>query len=187
MTRCALIKCFAAILVLIVAAVPVPVRASDQVGVYAAIEKVVLEPNGAAPTAVQVWGAFSFAVPKSSNGTQPRPAGSFEDPTIVSGVYGPVQKGYLYFTCEPGKERTCQAEWADLKAVAGTDAIVGFGARYAPSNGRVRKSDERPASPDVYPLNFGVVRMGRPGTPLGQTRVVHAELTAALRAALQAR
>jgi hypothetical protein len=36
-------------------------RASDPVGVYALVEKVVLEPNEKAPERIQIWGAFSLA------------------------------------------------------------------------------------------------------------------------------
>lgn len=118
----------------------VTLRASDMVGVYGVIEKVVLEPAGAAPQRIQVWGAFALADQKSGS------------------TYGPAQRGYLYYTCMAGQETACRKEWADLKSVAGKDTGVGFGARYK-ETGRIRKADEKPASPDVYPIERGVMRL----------------------------
>jgi hypothetical protein len=155
-----------------------PLRASDPVGVYCIVDKVVLTPNETEPTSVQIFGAFSFAVPRSSNGTQSKPAGSFGN--VNSGdIYAAVQTGYLYYTCAKGKDAVCQSEWADLKSVAGKHEVVGFGARWG-AVGSVRKASDKPASPDEYPLNFGVVKLGAkyPGNP---------ELTAALEAALRAK
>jgi hypothetical protein len=118
----------------------VTLRASDMVGVYAVIEKVIVEPTEAAPPRVQVWGAFALSDQKSGS------------------TYGPAQRGYLYYTCPAGQETICRKEWEDLKAVAGKDIGVGFGARYK-ATGRIRKADEKPASPDVYPIQFGVTRL----------------------------
>lgn len=118
----------------------VTLRASDMVGVYAVVEKVVLEPSDTAPQRIQVWGAFALADQKSGS------------------TYGPAQRGYLYYTCMQGQETACRKEWADLKTVAGKDTGVGFGARYK-DTGRIRKADEKLATPDVYPIERGVVRL----------------------------
>jgi hypothetical protein len=118
----------------------VTLRASDMVGVYAVIEKVLLEPGDAAPQRIQIWGAFALSDQKSGS------------------TYGPAERGYLYYSCPAGKETVCRKEWEDLKAVAGKDTGVGFGARYK-ETGRIRKADEKPASPDVYPIERGVVRL----------------------------
>ena len=118
----------------------VTLRASDMVGVYGIIEKVVLEPSDTASQRVQIWGAFALADGKSGS------------------TYGPAERGYLYYACPAGQETTCRKEWDDLKAVAGKDTGVGFGARYKPT-GRIRKADDKPESPDVYPIQFGVVRL----------------------------
>lgn len=116
------------------------VYASDFTGLYAVIDKVVFEPSESAPAQVQIWGAFALSDgQKGSN-------------------YKPAEKGYLYYTCEQGKESICRKEWADLKSVAGASTGVGFGYRYAPT-GRVRKADEKPTSPDVYPIQAGVVKV----------------------------
>ena len=118
----------------------VTLGASDRVGVYAVIQKVVLEPSDAAPQRIQVWGAFALSDQKSGS------------------AYGPAERGYLYYACPPGQENVCRKEWADLKTVAGKDTGVGFGARYH-ETGRVRKATEKPASPDVYPIDRGIVRL----------------------------
>ena len=149
-------------------------KASGPVGLYSRVDHVVLEPNDQEPMEVQIWGAFSLAVPRTSEG-QPRPADGFG--TVAFGnVYAAVQTGYLYYTCPKGKESTCQAEWRDLLSVAGKPDVVGFGARWTPQ-GRVRPATERPASPDLYTLNIGVVKIGRDGS--GNTEP-YAELIKAL-------
>jgi hypothetical protein len=118
----------------------VTLRASDMVGVYAVVEKVVLEPADAAPQRIQVWGAFALADQNSGS------------------TYGTAQRGYLYYTCPAGREAVCRREWEDLKSVAGKDTGVGLGARYK-DTGRIRKADEKPASPDQYPIERGIIRL----------------------------
>jgi hypothetical protein len=137
----------------------VTVRASDPVGVYAVVEKIVLEPSDAAPQRIQIWGAFSMA---DSNHTD---------------NYGPAQRGYLYYSCPRGEETVCRNEWADLKTVAGKSTGIGFGGRYK-ELGRVRKADEKAAAPDTYPIQLGVVRM----TGFRSSLPVVDQLKAALRA-----
>jgi hypothetical protein len=114
---------------------------SDRTGIYARIDKVILEPDATAPERIQIWGAFVLARKEDRN------------------TYDSAQRGYLYFTCKPDKQDICRREWADLKAIAGTGDVVGFGARALPRP-RIRKAEERAANPDDYPLNFGVVKMG---------------------------
>jgi len=121
-------------------ALTVTLLASDLVGIYTVVDKVVLEPADGAPQRIQVWGAFALADRKPGSN------------------YGPAQRGYLYYTCPQGQETICQKEWADLKTVAGKDTGVGFGSRYK-ETGRIRKPDEKPASPDVYPIERGVIRL----------------------------
>jgi hypothetical protein len=123
-------------------------HASDPVGIYAIVEKVVFEPNEGAPVRVQVWGAFAQADSRNNN----------DD-------YGPAAAGYLYFTCPAGKEQVCRNEWSDLKSMAGQGTGVAFGGRFEPAS-RVRKANEPPAGPDPYPIRMGVVKMsGRGGQP----------------------
>ncbi len=147
------------ILTAVVALAVVPLRASDPVGAYCIVDKVVLEPNSTEPQTAQVFGVFSFAVPRNrADFSQPFPAGSF-GVQQTGDVYAAVQKGYLYYTCPKGRDASCQAEWNDLKSVAGKGEVVGFGTRYG-MTGRVRPANEAPTAPDVYPLNVGVVKMG---------------------------
>jgi hypothetical protein len=115
--------------------------ASDPMGLYAVVEKVVLEPSESEPLRVQIWGAFAISDGQKGDG------------------YGAPQTGYVYYSCPSGAERTCRNEWSDLKSVAGTGTGVGFGGRYL-SAGRVRKAAEKPEKPDAYPIKMGVMRMG---------------------------
>jgi len=114
-------------------------RASDPVGIYAVIEKVVFEPNENAPQRIQVWGAFSLSEGKPGD------------------FYQTAERGYLYLTLPPGKETVAKKEWADLKSMAGTNQGVAFGSKYN-MKVQVRKADEKPQNPDVYPIGMGVVK-----------------------------
>src|SRR2546428_6268763 len=114
---------------------------SDRIGIYARVDKVILERNATAPERIQIWGAFARARQGDPN------------------TYEPAQRGYLYFSLKPGKEEVCRKEWADLKAIAGTGQVVGFGSRYQ-SRPRVRKAEDKAADPNEYPVNFGLVKMG---------------------------
>ena len=133
-------------------------RASDPIGVYAIVDKVVVEPSSGPPQRIQIWGAFALAQPDHPDD------------------YGAAQRGYLYFTCPPGQAEVCRSEWSDVQSVAGKSTGIGFGARRL-NNGRVRKADEKLASPDEYPIRMGVVRVTGRG---GQNEVV-AKLKAAPR------
>jgi hypothetical protein len=134
--------------VLIGAALAVsPLGASDFTGVYAIVEKVVPERLKNVPDTsddrrrIQIWGVFALAEGRGGS------------------VYKPAERGYLYYLCPEGKMATCGNEWSDLKSVAGTGQVVGFGARFL-ENGRVRKADEEPSAPDVYPIQMGVFKRG---------------------------
>jgi len=109
--------------------------ASDRTGVYARIDKVVLEPVTGAADRVQVWGVFALAKADDRN------------------FYLPAVRGYLYFKVSDSPE-AARREWADLKQVAGTGQIVALGTRL--SRPTLRKKDEAPANPDPYPVNVGV-------------------------------
>jgi hypothetical protein len=108
-------------------------HASDFTGVYAKIDRVVIENDTA-----QIWGVFALAKPENRND------------------YLPAARGYLYFKLGPNPEIT-RNEWNDLKQVAGKGDPVAFGAR--PFTARVRKADEKPANPDTYSTNTGVTRV----------------------------
>ncbi len=114
-------------------------RASDPVGVYALIDKVVLEPNADAPERIQIFGVFVLAEPNDRN--------NYQQP----------QRGYLYFTL-PFKESVARKEWADLKGLAGKGQVIAFGSRFD-LRARVRKADEKATSPDVYQISYGLVKV----------------------------
>ena len=125
--------------------------ASEIVGIYVRVDRVIFEPNEKTPSQIQVWGAF----------TTDRNSG--------------VQQGYMYFRLPAGfhpvANEAAVKEWADLKAVAGTGQVVAFGQRfftvaqqrdadaYYSSMPRVRPSSEKPQSPDLYPVNIGLAKV----------------------------
>jgi hypothetical protein len=115
-------------------------RGSDPVGVYAIIDKVVFEPNADAPERIQLFGVFAVAEPNDRNN------------------YQAPQRGYLYFTLPSGKESVARKEWADLKQMSGKGQVVAFGSRFE-LRAHVRKTDEKAASPDLYQLSFGLVKV----------------------------
>src|SRR5436190_2379016 len=86
--------------------------ASGPVGIYAIIENVIFEPSEEAPERIQIWGAFAVV-----DGGLTRP-----------GATSKPLRGYLYFKLPDGSARSvAKMEWADLKAVAGTEQAIGFG------------------------------------------------------------
>lgn len=125
----------AALTVAIVGAT-VGVIASDRVGIYGIVDKVVFEPSAENPERVQIWGAFAVATRNDRD------------------LYDPVQRGYLYFAA-PNDTPLARTEWKDLNALAGTKRIVAFGSRFGQSV-RVRTANERPQAPDRYALGIGV-------------------------------
>src|SRR5687767_11669403 len=71
----------------------VTLHASDFVGVYAVVEKVVLEPNESAPERIQIRGGFAFSDGKRGSG------------------YGEARRGYLYYSCPAAQLPLCRKEW----------------------------------------------------------------------------
>ena len=131
------------------------VSASGPVGVFAVVEKVILEPDDKKPQRIQIWGAFEV----------------WQDGSRTS--YSKPEKGYLYYKIPSSPsskipsstvEAATLAIWADVKKVAGTGELVGFGDDgKGPSGqtpGRVRKLTEKPTAPDVFPLGNSFVKVG---------------------------
>jgi hypothetical protein len=112
---------------------------SDPMGVYCLVDKVVLEP-AETPERAQVWGVCAIA---NQN----------------DWFFQPPAAGYFYYTVPTARADAARAEWKDLKAVAGTKEVVGYGRRYR-SVGRLRPATETPASPDEYPVHLGVTKVG---------------------------
>jgi len=113
--------------------------ASDPVGIYALVDKVVFEPSEASPERIQVWGAFAIA---EGNGY----------------TYKNAERGVLYYKVNSEKSTACRNEWTDLKTVAGTSQIVAFGSRYG-EKGKLRKKDAKVENPDVYPVAMGLTKV----------------------------
>src|SRR3989442_335379 len=113
--------------------------ASDPVGIYALVDKVVFEPNETSPERVQVWGAFAIA-------------------EGYGYTYKKAERGYLYYKLNADKANACRNEWSDLKSVAGTGQIVAFGGRYT-DKGTLRKKDAKAENPDVYPVAMGLTKV----------------------------
>jgi hypothetical protein len=124
-----------------VAALGLPVSASDPMGIYCIVEKVVLDPPEC-PERAQVWGACSTWAGRPGQS-------SFER----------ARRGYFYYKVPRGYEDLARAEWNDLKSVAGKGQAVGFGKRYA-DTGHFYQPDDKAQTPEFYPLNVGVVRLG---------------------------
>ena len=122
--------------------------ASDRVGVYGVIDKVVFEPNAENPDRVQLWGAFAVATRTDRD------------------YYEPVTTGYLYYKL-PADARLARAEWRDLKTLAGTRKIAAFATRFGQAV-RVRAAGETPQLPDTYALGIGVqtIRADRDYAPI---------------------
>ena len=127
-----------------------PLPASGPAAIYAIVDKVVIEPNEQAPERIQVWGTFSIWDGRSA----------YLDPA----------RGYMYFAMPAPQQRqrhqgtsqpsaaVARAEWSDLKRVAGSTAGVAFGER-GYWEGRLRRADEKPASPDAYPIYNGITQI----------------------------
>ncbi len=113
--------------------------ASDPVGIYALVDKVVFEPNETNPERIQVWGAFAIA-------------------EGYGYTYKNAERGYLYYKANSEKPTACRNEWTDLKAVAGTGQIVAFASRYV-EKGKLRRKETKPENPDVYPVAMGLTKV----------------------------
>jgi hypothetical protein len=115
-------------------------RASDPVGIYALVEKVVLEPNADKPERAQVWGVFRVAVKNAGD------------------EYSPPAYGYFYYGLAPGKADDSRREWADMKKVAGTGEVISFASRYG-EKGTLHKASEKPDKPDPHPIAGGLEKL----------------------------
>ena len=141
---------FAALCVVFAVSLQTP-HASGPLGVYGIVDKVVFEPNEASPQRVQVWGVFMYAIDSASN-----------NPALSQAA-----RGYLYYTLPtPGSQSDiAMKEWNDLKAVAGTGQVVGFGSGwFSSTETRVRPAGERPTAPSAYHLNMRIVKLTDSGT-----------------------
>ena len=79
---------FLAVLTLLFGACQLSALASDPIGIYALVDKVVFEPNEKAPERIQVWGAFAIAEGYGS-------------------TYDKAQRGFLYYKLNEKKPEVC--------------------------------------------------------------------------------
>lgn len=121
-----------------------PLLASDPTGIYALVDKVVLEPNEQSPERIQIWGVFILSKEKSRN--------EYESPV----------RGYLYFSLPTEKPELAKTQWADLQKIAGTGQCVAFGVdrpELDKARPKVRGKQDKPETPDRYPLGFGLTKL----------------------------
>jgi hypothetical protein len=117
------------------------VNASGPIAVYALVDKVAFEPSADKPERILISGVFSAAKERSD-------------------VYSEPQRGYLYFSLPAENTGLARREWVDLKSVAGSRQVIGFGSNWmAQVHVRVRKSVEEAKAPDDYPMGNGVVKI----------------------------
>jgi len=121
---------------------PAVVKASGPIAVYALVDKVAFEPSSDKPERIRISGVFMVARETPDNS---------ED-------YSSPERGYLYFELPKGDEKLARREWADLKSVAGTRQVVGFGTSWGPKV-RVRKSEEEAKLPAGFPMGNGVSKI----------------------------
>jgi hypothetical protein len=114
-------------------------KASGPIAVYALVDKVTLEPTADNPERIRVSGVFITAEERSD-------------------VYSAPQPGYLYFSLPSDNRALALREWSDLKSVAGTHQVVGFGSSWY-GKARVRKADAEAKPPDPYVLGNGVIKV----------------------------
>jgi hypothetical protein len=114
--------------------------ASDPTGIYALVDRVVIESNGKSPQHIQIWGAFCLAKGRAGE--------DYHQPFV----------GYMYFRLPGNNADAARKEWADLKKVAGTGICVGFASRFDPK-GTVRRGSEKPARPDAFPVAGGIYKI----------------------------
>ncbi len=119
-----------------------PARSSGYQGLRVRPSRVVLEPTAVEPLRIQIHGVVSLR-------------------NFAADGYTTPACGYLYYQCPPGRESLCRLEWKDLDKAVTTGTCVSFGEAYVTgtttgNNGRLRAPGEAPASPDPYPVNYGV-------------------------------
>jgi hypothetical protein len=130
------------------------------IGIYAIVDSVTFEPDGGPANFIRLSGLFVVPVPMSS------------------GSYRSAKRGYLYLRIAPGMEHATRRDWNELKTLAGSGKVVGFGQYWVPNpndpQGNPHHSLEVTvnaegdvATPDFYPLPElgGVIKDGKDYDP----------------------
>ena len=113
-------------------------HASGPIAVYALVDKVTMEPNPDRPERIQISGVFILSTVPDGCGSPSLPC---------STTYSSAQKGYLYFSLPAQGADQALREWADMRSVAGTRQVVGFGSGWFRSDARVHKDGDQAESP----------------------------------------
>jgi hypothetical protein len=109
------------------------VQAGGYPPVCMAVERIVWEPDEAAPTRIQIWGSFAFL----KEGTR----------------YGPPVRGYLYYSLLKGHEDECRKQWKDLSQLVAKNHLVTFGMCNQPRvDGDLQQPGEKRVVPTAFPL-----------------------------------
>jgi len=154
---------FVAMLAGLLLGVPASGRSvSGQSGVYAVVERVILEPASGPAERIQVWGAFAL-MERMGQG-------------FTTYVYRKPVRGYMYFRLPPERPEVgaspdvanARKEWKDFATIAGTKQAVAFGYwdQYrGDSMPTVRAAETKPVNPDPYLMDIGLVKLnaGGPG------------------------
>jgi hypothetical protein len=90
--------------------------ADASAGIFAILDEVNFEPSDLEPDRVRLRGVF----------TLPRP--------VSSGLHRPPAQGELYFSLNPDAPAESRADWAALRAAAGTGQVVAFGQYWMPAD-----------------------------------------------------
>ncbi len=130
---------YIAVAALVLIGVPRAAQASGPMSVYARVDKVDLEPGSDHADRIRITGVFIVATDNAG------------------GTYSAPQTGYLYFALPASNRDLALREWSDLKSVAGTKQIVGFGSAWF-SQVHVRSAGEKAAAED-YPMGNGLARI----------------------------
>jgi hypothetical protein len=127
-------------------------RASGTIAVYALVENVIFEPNDNNPERIRISGAFALETSRFSVVSLQNEKGPLQQ----------AQRGYLYFQLAERAAASAAVlkEWRDLKAIAGTGQAIAFGNFDATRGIRLRQDSEKPAAPDSYIPNVGLVKLG---------------------------
>ena len=154
----------AAVLVPVAAAATLaaaPSLRKDPHGVYAMIDSAIVEPSAGSPERIQLWGRFALADIVTIKD------GKIE--TLQLGFFHRPKRGFMYYTVNRLDTAATYADWATLRAAAGTGRLVGWGshipamdsaagrvdttfARIVQTyNGRIRAPGEPMAAPDTFP------------------------------------
>jgi hypothetical protein len=160
-------------LALLVTLVPISAFAKGvTIGIYGIVDQVTFEPDEASPRSIRISGVFVVPV------------------RLSSGDYRAPQRGYLRFQIRPGEEEAVRKDWNEIRKLAGTGQVVGFGQYWMldPSDpsGSLHRSlevtvhpDDKNGEPETYPLpNIkGVVTRGDKDDP--KFKKIAAQLRAA--------